>query len=43
MVWGCMSAADVDHLTVCDGTLNIAKYCAILKTHMFPSVRALFC
>uniref|UniRef100_A0A4W6D530 Tc1-like transposase DDE domain-containing protein n=1 Tax=Lates calcarifer TaxID=8187 RepID=A0A4W6D530_LATCA len=42
MVWGCMSAAGVGHLTVCDGTLNSAKYCAILETHMLPSARALF-
>ena len=42
MVWGCMSAAGVHHLTVCDGTLNSAKYCAILETHMLPSACALF-
>ncbi|MDF4419950.1 transposase, partial [Vibrio parahaemolyticus] len=42
MVWGCMSAAGVGHLTVCDGTLNSTKYCTILETHMLPSARALF-
>uniref|UniRef100_A0A4W6DQP0 Tc1-like transposase DDE domain-containing protein n=1 Tax=Lates calcarifer TaxID=8187 RepID=A0A4W6DQP0_LATCA len=42
MVWGCISAAGVGHLTVCDGTLNSAKYCAILETHMLPSAHALF-
>uniref|UniRef100_A0A4W6DY73 Transposase Tc1-like domain-containing protein n=1 Tax=Lates calcarifer TaxID=8187 RepID=A0A4W6DY73_LATCA len=44
MVWGCMqcSAAGVGHLAICDGTLNYAKYCAILETHMLPSACALF-
>uniref|UniRef100_A0A3P8SHT6 Tc1-like transposase DDE domain-containing protein n=1 Tax=Amphiprion percula TaxID=161767 RepID=A0A3P8SHT6_AMPPE len=27
MVWGCMTAAVVGHLTVCEDTLNSAKYC----------------
>uniref|UniRef100_A0A4W6ESG7 Tc1-like transposase DDE domain-containing protein n=1 Tax=Lates calcarifer TaxID=8187 RepID=A0A4W6ESG7_LATCA len=39
---GCRSAAGVGHLTVCDGTLNSAKYCVIFETHMLPSARALF-
>uniref|UniRef100_A0A3P8SFB9 Tc1-like transposase DDE domain-containing protein n=1 Tax=Amphiprion percula TaxID=161767 RepID=A0A3P8SFB9_AMPPE len=37
MVWGCMTAAVVGHLTVCDDTLNSAKYCTILQTYMLPS------
>uniref|UniRef100_A0A3P8SIG2 Tc1-like transposase DDE domain-containing protein n=1 Tax=Amphiprion percula TaxID=161767 RepID=A0A3P8SIG2_AMPPE len=38
MVWGCMSAAGVGHLTVCDGTLKSA----ILQTHMLSSTHVLF-
>lgn len=38
----CVSAAGVGHHNVCDGTLNSAKYCAILETHMLPSACALF-
>lgn len=37
MVWGWMGAVGVGHLTVCDGILNSAKYCAILETHTLPS------
>uniref|UniRef100_A0A3Q1GB95 Transposase Tc1-like domain-containing protein n=1 Tax=Acanthochromis polyacanthus TaxID=80966 RepID=A0A3Q1GB95_9TELE len=37
-----VNAAGVGHPTVCDGTLNSAKYYAILQIHMLPSAHALF-
>lgn len=41
MVWGCISAAAVCHLTSCYGTLNSDKYCAITQTHILCTCSAL--
>uniref|UniRef100_A0A3Q1FY28 Uncharacterized protein n=1 Tax=Acanthochromis polyacanthus TaxID=80966 RepID=A0A3Q1FY28_9TELE len=43
IVWRCMSAAVVGHLSICDGTLNSGKYRVILQTHMSKLVSTRYC
>ena len=42
MVWGCMSAAGVGRLHVCEGMMNGAKYIDVLEKKLIPSARDLF-
>lgn len=42
MVWGCMSAAGVGEMFVCEGRMDSTKYINVLESALLPSFTTLF-